>query len=259
MLGAKPRDASVVFFAFGTVGCRIVRFALNYDRSLVSAVVVMPGDHHLADTMRHNEPSLRWIEYDDNRLDTVANEIRALGANICILAWWPRVLTSQFLHLGQEMTLNLHPSLLPHGRGKDPNFWAIVEDGPFGVSIHHVTTEVDDGDIAFQKAIAYDWQDTGKSLYEKATNSIVELFRESYPRIINFDVPRQKQQPNKGSYHKRSELEGASLILLDREYKARELLNLLRARTFAPHPGCRFSDGDSTYEIGVTIKRVEGQ
>jgi methionyl-tRNA formyltransferase len=116
--------------------------------------------------------------------------------------------------------------------------------------------EIDSGDIAFQREIAYGWEDTGKTLYEKASKSIVELFRECYPRIVAFDIPRRRQDPSEGSFHRRSELEDRSLMALDCKNTIRDILNLLRARTFEPHPACRFVEGESTYEVRLTIQKM---
>jgi methionyl-tRNA formyltransferase len=252
---AKPRVPRVVFFAYGSIGRQIVQFALDYDRNIVSGIVALAGDDHVADLVAADNHLTSRIEFDAADPDGTSNRIRSLNANIVILAWWPRIQKSQFLHLGQTVMLNLHPSLLPHGRGKDPNFWAIVEGSPFGVTIHHVDADIDSGDIAFQREIAYGWEDTGKTLYEKATTGIIELFCECYPRIVAFDIPRQAQQHSSGSFHKRSELDDRSLMTLDRRHTIREILNLLRARTFEPHPACRFVDGGSIYEVRVTIRK----
>jgi methionyl-tRNA formyltransferase len=102
--------------------------------------------------MAHDR-SIAHIAYEANDISHTAAAIRALRGNIFLLAWWPLILKREFLALGQDVTLNLHPSLLPHARGKDPNFWTIVEECPFGVSIHHVTPDIDAGDIAFQREI----------------------------------------------------------------------------------------------------------
>ena len=245
----------MVFFAHGSIGRRVVQFALDYDRSTVSGIVALSGDDHVAGLVAENDLVPR-IEFDAADPDETGNRIRSLNANIAILAWWPRLLKPQYLHLGQAVTLNLHPSLLPHGRGKDPNFWAIVEGSPFGVTIHHVDDEIDSGEIAFQREIPYGWEDTGKTLYEKATKGIIELFCECYPRIIAFDIPRRVQDHSNGSFHKRSELDDRSLMTLDHKHTIRDILNLLRARTFESHPACRFVDRNSTYEVRVSIRRV---
>ena len=44
-------------------------------------------------------------------------------------------------------------------------------------------------------------------------------------------------------------------IYLDKNYTARDLFNLLRARTFPGKPACTFKDNNETYEITVNIKR----
>ena len=48
----------------------------------------------------------------------------------------------------------------------------------------------------------------------------------------------------------------ASIINLDQKYRARELLDLLRARTFPGKLSCRFVDGGKEYEIVVHIKET---
>ena len=253
---ASRLDARVIFFAFGAVGRRIVECALEYDRAPLAGIVLMPGDEHLAELIKARGLSSCCIAFDQNRIEATTKRVQEFGGNIFLLAWWPRILQKEMLRLGQDVTLNLHPSLLPFGRGKDPNFWAIAEGTPFGATIHHVTERVDAGEIAFQKEIAYGWEDTGKTLYEKATMAVIELFRETYPRILAFDIPRRPQAADTGSFHRRSELDVRSTIGLDRSYRARDLLNLLRARTFEPHPGCRFSDDGVLYEVRVAITKV---
>ncbi|NIM21688.1 MAG: formyl transferase, partial [Candidatus Latescibacteria bacterium] len=86
------------------------------------------------------------------------------------------------------------------------------------------------------------WEDTGETLYRKAQSAILQLFKECFPVIKEETIPRQPQDLEQGSFHRASELEPASEIELDKEYTGRQLLNLLRARTFSPHPGCRFTD-----------------
>jgi|HubBroStandDraft_6_1064221.scaffolds.fasta_scaffold199656_2 methionyl-tRNA formyltransferase len=249
-------DPRVVFFAYGPVGREVVQFALDHDPGRVAAVVALPGDAPVAALLARPSLSARAVEFDPGRPDVAAGKIRALQPDVAILAWWPHILKGELLDLGQRLMLNLHPSLLPHGRGKDPNFWAIVESRPFGVTIHHVDAGIDAGDIAFQREIPHGWEDTGKTLYDKATAAIVDLFRESYPRILAFDVPRIAQDHAVGTFHTRRELDPRSLIELDSPCTPREVLNLLRARTFEPFPGCRFVDGDTTYEARVSITKV---
>jgi methionyl-tRNA formyltransferase len=82
---------------------------------------------------------------------------------------------------------------------------------------------------------------------------MVRLFQDTYPTLRNLEFARHPQPPRDGSFHRASELEAASRLGLDDTYTARALLNLLRARTFPPHPACWFTDGGRTYEVRVAI------
>jgi len=151
--------------------------------------------------------------------------------------------------------INTHPSLLPYGRGKHYNFWSIVDHVPFGVSLHVVDEGVDSGDIVAQFEIPYDWEDTGGSLYRKATDAMLKLVHETYPRLRGLDFETRRQDLAAGTFHRGSELEPASSIALDQTCVARDLLNRLRARTFPGYPACTFADGEDVYEVRVEIKR----
>ena len=41
--------------------------------------------------------------------------------------------------------MNLHPSYLPYNRGKDPYVWSILNEKPFGTTIHEMNEKIDDG------------------------------------------------------------------------------------------------------------------
>lgn len=98
--------------------------------------------------------------------------------DLIILAWWPYILKEALIKIPKIGCLNFHPSYLPYNRGKHPNFWSLVEDVPFGVSLHFVDTGIDSGSIAFQKIVPKSWEDTGKTLHEKGKREIVKLFQE---------------------------------------------------------------------------------
>ena len=221
-----------------------------------------PDDISLLVTVRDNEIAasarksrVRSIVFDSERQvceeATRGNIVFDLG----ICAWWPKILHSPLLELPKSGFVNTHPSLLPYCRGKHYNFWAIVEKVPFGVTLHTLDRSIDTGDIVAQIPIAYDWQDTGETLYNKAAAAMVRLFCDTYPKLRSGNFERRAQDLSLGSFHLASELEPASRIDLDKDYRARDLLNLLRARTFRGHPACVFSDDGIEYEVRVEIAR----
>lgn len=241
--------------AEGPVGFAVLEFLFSEHPSDVAAVV-------LVDDRGWKCAEISWLnKVPPNvwRLTWAGRaKLKECRPDIILLAWWPKLLKQEDLELA-PIILNLHPSLLPHCRGKDPNFWAIVEERPFGVTIHHVDSSTDGGPIAFQRVIPVGWESTGQSLYENAQKEIVALFKNCYPQITAGEIPCVTQESDLGALHLRDELEGASFVDLDARTTARDLLNRLRARTFPPHPGCWFSEAGVTYEVTVTIKRSAGR
>lgn len=169
------------------------------------------------------------------------------------LIWWPYIVPKQVMEMAKFGFINTHPSYLPYNRGKHYNFWAIVEQVPFGVSLHFVEQTVDSGDIISRIPIDYTWEDTGATLFYKAQQKMIQLFIQEYPNIRKHQIKRIPQDIQKGSFHTSNELEKASHIELDKTYCARDLLNRLRARTFTPHPACFFEDKGRIYEVKIFI------
>lgn len=144
--------------------------------------------------------------------------------------------------------VNLHPSLLPYNRGQYPNVWSIVEGTPAGVTLHYMDAGIDTGDIAAQREVAIDVTDTGESLYRKLEAAAFELFCDNWPRLIEGRLTRVPQVRGAGTYHRTRDVEALDRIDLDRNYTARDLINVLRARTFPPYDGAYFEhDGKRVY------------
>ncbi len=242
----------LLLLADGHVGLQIARWLFeNFPNDI--AMIVTMGDNDLL-ALAHDAriPSLIFRS-SEQVSDVVVKE--GLSVDLGLLAWWPKIIRKPLLSLPPHGFINTHPSLLPYGRGKHYNFWSIVDRVPFGVSLHMVDEGVDSGDIVSQEVISYDWEDTGGSLYHKALDGMLKLFQATYPKIRDLEFSRQPQDLAAGTFHRGSELDSASSIVLDQTYLARDLLNLLRARTFPGYPACTFSDGEELYEVRVEIKR----
>jgi methionyl-tRNA formyltransferase len=246
--GATKR---IGIFADGEVGYAILGKLIAYAPESVVALITDTDAVPDGLNLPQGCDTQLWRGQDERER---ADWLRSRQLDVIILAWWPHLLKGAVLGAA-PIILNTHPSLLPYCRGKDPNFWAIVEGAPYGVTLHHVNAAIDAGEIAFQREIAVSWTDTGETLYKKALTGMVGLFEEALPTIVHGVIPRIPQADT-GSLHYRSQLEPASVIDLDAPTTARDLLNRLRARTFLPHPGCRFSDGDDVYQVRVAIDKL---
>jgi methionyl-tRNA formyltransferase len=240
----------LLLLADGAVGSQFTSFLIeHYLADLALVVTTQPNDIYRQAESKGIRVCL--YESDKHLMDQIEGDVE-LG----ILAWWPKILKNPLLEAPRWGFVNTHPSLLPYNRGKHYNFWALVEQAPFGVTLHRVDAGVDSGHIIAQAAIDYDWCDTGETLYRKAQAAMSELLNNIYPYLRTGKFASSPQDVVVGSFHRASELESASNIKLDESYLARDLLNLLRARTFDGHPGCWFDDAGSRYEIAIKIRKV---
>jgi methionyl-tRNA formyltransferase len=241
----------MLLMADSLVGSSIAQWILyNYPDDLAALVTISECDFVVAT----REKGIPCFVFESEL--QIKKELSYIAPfDIGILAWWPKIISSSLISFARVGFINTHPSLLPFNRGKHYNFWALVEQAPFGVSLHFVDEGIDSGDIIAQMPIAYDWVDTGGTLYQKAGKAMIDLFKSTYPNIRNANIPRTPQNLRDGSIHFANEIDQASKIHLDQSYTARELFNRLRARTFAGKPACTFEDNNEIYEITVNIKK----
>ena len=242
----------VLMMADGTVGIEITQWMVKqYPNDLI--LVVSTSQNEVFNfAVSAGRPAIIYkssIQVCDYLNDA------GLDADLGLLVWWPKIIKSPLLNLPKFGFINTHPSLLPYNRGKHYNFWALVEQAPFGVTLHFVDEGIDTGDIVAQERISYTWEDNGGTLYARAQKRIVDLFKKVYPKIRTLDIERNKQDLSQGSFHLANEMDQVCQLDLEKKYRLRDLLNLLRARTFPGCPACWFFDAGEEYEVRIEIKR----
>jgi methionyl-tRNA formyltransferase len=161
---------------------------------------------------------------------------RALSAH------WPVVLTQPDLDL-YEAAWNIHPGLLPWGRGYGPVFWALWAGEPAGASLHVMTAGLDKGPVVDQRAVEVGEADTAATLYPRVLDARKELFSEWWPRLVAGERPVGTPQAAGGSYHSRSDF----LALRDSGsvagLSASDLVRLCRALAMPGMPGPMVAPG----------------
>jgi methionyl-tRNA formyltransferase len=245
-------------FADRTVGLKIIRFFNNNYPEYLKAVIVIDENSDVYNYLLDNRfDKNNIILNNDLYSETTISKLKGLNLDYIVLSWWPHIIRKEIFSLPKIGTINFHPSYLPFNKGKHYNFWTLVEDTPFGVTIHFVDESIDGGDIIFQEKIQKSWEDNGETLYLKAQDAMADLFIENLPKLIKGDYKRIKQSVNQGTFHYAKEIVEASRIDLNKDYKARDLLNLIRARTFKGYPACYFYDKNKKYEVRIEIKEVK--
>ena len=238
-----------IFFADDTVGLDCILYLIEKNFNDIHSIIVTNENSVVYKKLVSINFDISKIIFNRDFLKKTFKDI-----DYIFLLWWPYLIEEKIIKIPKYGVINTHPSLLPHNRGKNYNFWNLVEDVPFGVILHFVDKSIDGGDIIFQNKISKSWEDTGKSLHDKAKREMINLFKKKYDKITRHKYDRIKQNLSIGSLHFSKELESASQIFLDNSYKASQLFNLLRARTFPPYDKCYFIDNDKKYEVSIEIK-----
>jgi methionyl-tRNA formyltransferase len=79
-----------------------------------------------------------------------------LRPDVIVVACFPRRIPSALYSVASLGAINIHPSLLPEGRGPDPLFWTLRRgDGQAGVTIHELVDEFDAGPVLAQASHTY--------------------------------------------------------------------------------------------------------
>lgn len=180
--------------------------------------------------------------------------LKKYNVDVVFLLWFPYIISKELIENVNVGFINTHPSLLPYNRGKHPYFWSMIDNTPHGVSMHFITENIDDGDILFQKEIRHDISYTGKELYEICSKEMVNLFKENYENVLDGKYISKKQDLKRGKFHYGKEIDIISNIDLEKKYKARDLINILRARTFGrDKESAYFYDRDKKYNVNIDI------
>ena len=153
--------------------------------------------------------------------------VRDVRPDLLWIADYRYLLPQSVLDLAPLGAVNLHPSLLPHYRGRAALNWAILRgERQIGLSAHFVDDGVDCGDIIAQRTfVLHEHEDVGDALlrlypmYEELSLEVVSAFR-------NGTIHRTPQAPGKWPIWPRRRPEDG---LIDWSGDADSIVNLVRA------------------------------
>jgi len=101
----------------------------------------------------------------DVNADSFVDRIRGLAPDLLLIAGCSQILRAPLRGAARLGVVNFHPSLLPHYRGKEPLFWALLEgETRTGCTAHHATDSVDAGPILLAREVFISSRATSASL-----------------------------------------------------------------------------------------------
>ena len=232
----------IVILANNNLGLKVTRWLVQNEVSVVALVLNSPEKRSRANEIISGSriPLDKIYEHYDLQDPETLQKIQSLGAEMAISILYGHKLDAAFLDIFPRGCINLHPSYLPFNKGAYTNVWPIIDQTTAGVTIHYMDNGIDTGPIIAQSKVEVEPVDTGYSLYQKLEKEAYDLFINSWDNIWNSKVVPHVQRCEEGSYHSSRDVASIARIDLDRFYRAGDLINILRARTYPHYKGAYF-------------------
>lgn len=128
-------------------------------------------------------------------------EVLNLEPDIIITCAYGQILPDEILNYPKYGCINVHASILPKLRGGAPIHKAIIEGyTKTGITIMHMASKMDAGDIISQREIEIDINDTASTLHDKLKFIAKDLLLETLPSILSNKAERRKQNEEEATY-----------------------------------------------------------
>jgi methionyl-tRNA formyltransferase len=187
-----------------------------FDEEIVK-ISNLNSDRIFSSKLLNNKKHLAWLEKEE--------------IDFIVTIYWPYLLDEKVYSLAKE-TINFHPALLPVNRGWYPHVHSIIDGTPTGVTLHSIDKTADTGLIWVQKEVPILLTDDAKSLYLRLQNEIIKLFKINWPLIREGNIKAYPQLEENSSYHRKNEISLLDEIKLNKNYTGKQIIDILRARSF---------------------------
>lgn len=171
----------------------------------------------------HEIPVFQPVKLRDG---TAFHLMEQLKPELVVVAAYGRILPDDILSFPRYGCINVHSSLLPKYRGAAPIHWAILNgEMETGVTIMHMTAELDAGDIISAASTPIDPEETAEALHDRLALMGAGLLTKAVKDIAAGEAMRFPQDHAKATY---APMLSRALSPMDWNRTARELHNQVR-------------------------------
>ena len=246
----------MIFFIHEDIGLKIIDFIIRKYPNDIKIIFTRHNNVEFKNKLKKKLPKVKYFIWDDKKEKEYIRLIKHFNVKLIFLLWWPKIISKKLIKSVNSKFINIHPSYLPYFKGKDPNFWSILSNGPFGVSIHYANEKIDSGPIIFRKKInKFDMTNNAEDLYKISQKELISLFKKKY-KILRSKKKLITTENVSNNVNYRKDMIIKSKIVLKKKYTAEYLINLLRAKTFPPHKGILFKKNGQTYQARIIISKI---
>lgn len=138
-------------------------------------------------------PNSVWADSPQEVIDLLKQK----EIDFIVLAGFLRKLDSLIIQNFKGRIINIHPSILPKYGGKGMYGMRVHEavvaagEKESGATVHHVTDEMDEGEIIMQMTTALDNGETPQSLADKIHDLEMELYPKALAKVLGIQMQVQ--------------------------------------------------------------------
>ena len=152
------------------------------------------------------------------------------------------ILRDDVLAIAPDRAINVHAGKVPQYRGPNPIQWSIIEDErDAGVTMHHMTRELDAGDVIAERRVPIFFEDTWRSVLLRLAEATEEMLRTEMPAVLAGTAGRRPQDGMSArTWPRRTPEDGR----IDWSTSVLRIYNLVRALGDGIPPAFYESNGD---------------
>jgi len=172
------------------IGRKLLESADADERVAVRAVITRYQQHTCdpwVNCVYQTAQNLGYPLYVADRLDFQALQdlLLAGGIDLLVVHAYDKKLPPAVFNAPRLGSINIHPSLLPRHRGRDPSFHVLRNrERQTGLTAHFIDEQLDTGPVICQVRIDVSAGDTRQRLIEKMKQKIDPLWREMITRVL---------------------------------------------------------------------------
>ena len=194
-----------------------------------------------------NDYKIDYLKHKNVNSRDFLNIIKEYHCDLFVSMSFNQIFKSEIISLPKHNIINCHAGKLPFYRGRNVLNWVLINDEKeFGITVHYVDKEIDNGDIIIQRTFPITDKDNYSSLLEKSYKYCPELLYKAVKKIQNKKVePINQKSIHKFGFYCTRRRPGDEIINWNQT--SREIFNFIRALC---DPGPRAT----TFLNGVELK-----
>lgn len=243
----------ILVFVGKEVGLECLNFLVGFFQEDEYTILVHPEEKEITDFLRTRGISFYYLEGGLKEVNLKENFYFDWLLNL----WGSHILRGETLSKAKK-SLNIHPSLLPYCRGRDPIVWALRYRLPAGVTLHSITEGIDEGPIWVQEEVPYSTETTGKDLYQRCLEKSKEIFKGNWGSIRSSQTPPFPQGEIKNSKtFKRKDFLREGKLDLDENSLLKDFVYKALAHEFNGKYKLKVNLGGEEFLLSINLERTE--